>query len=43
MHIVGLVTQIVGKVRKGKCAADLICMNQHHESVSLAAGIFLIN
>lgn len=27
-----------------KCVTtDLICMNQHHESISLTAGIFLIN
>lgn len=29
--------------RKGQYATDLICVNEHHERISLTAGIFLID
>ena len=29
--------------KKGQHATDLIGMNQHHESISLTAGVFLID
>lgn len=29
--------------RKGQYATDLIGVNQHHESISLTAGIFLVD
>lgn len=34
---------MVETVSKGQYVTDLICMNQHHESISLTAGIFLID
>ena len=29
--------------KRMKCATNLVCMDQHHESISFTAGIFLID